>query len=402
MKKWIFSLIFLSLLISGCGTKENGGSEPINVSYEKEDYKKILSANNQLGMDLISELDRDEAGNIFISPMSLMMALSMLYNGADGATKDEIAQVLHTNKMDVKELNEANASLLAKLNKETDLIELNIANSMWIDKKYEFQTDFAETNKGYLNAEIQEIESADIINNWVKKATNNKIEEMVEDPLNPDLAAILLNAIYFKGEWKYEFEKNETKDGDFTLNNGETKKVPFMKMKEKLAYMENNDFQAVSLPYGDGEMSMKVFLPNENTSMGEFEQMLSTKNWEKWNSEFSESEGTVVLPKFELEYEANLNEALQNLGMPSAFSSEADLSKVIKNDGDFAVSDIKQKTFIEVNEKGTEAAAATSVEIVKMSLVEQPFYMDVNRPFFMAITDDETGMILFMGSIAHL
>ncbi|ETI69821.1 serpin family protein [Neobacillus vireti] len=411
MKKLLALFILMSffLLITGCGTgnKSLGLDISSDVDFGKDDYKNIILFNNKLGMDLLSEVEADGNGNTFISPMSLFMALSMIYNGADGGTKTEIAKVLQNEGMNVTELNKANASTLSKLHSNAKKVQLNVANSIWLNEKYHFQTDFSQNNKDYFNANLQEIDIADsqsskMINDWVKKSTNDKIEKIVDAPLDSDLVAILINAIYFKGNWKYEFDKKHTEKRTFYLDDGTTKDVPFMFLNEKLAYMGNEDFQAVSLPYGDGEMSMKVFLPRENSSLGKFRKMLTNDNWEKWNSEFYETKGTVRLPKFQLDYEVLLNEPLKRLGMTTAFSESANFTKMIKESDPLMISKVKQKTYIDVFEEGTEAAGATSVEMTKSSApVDGPFEMEVNRPFFFAITDDETGLVLFMGSISN-
>ncbi|RKJ62144.1 serpin family protein, partial [Butyricicoccus sp. 1XD8-22] len=219
------------------------------------------------------------------------------------------------------------------------------------------------------------------MNDWVKNATNGKINQIVEPPINPDLVTILINAIYFKGNWTHPFNKEQTEKSIFTLESGNTKEVSLMRLNEKLAYMENEMFQAVSLPYGDNQnLSMKVFLPRENVPISQFEKLLNNTNWEKWKSEFNEKEGTILLPRFQLEYEALLNDTLKTLGMPSAFDN-ANFSKMIEEKVPLWISKVTQKTFIDVNEEGTEAAAATSVEIVTESAsAEMPFYMEVNRP----------------------
>ncbi|MFJ5718265.1 serpin family protein [Neobacillus sp. NPDC093127] len=411
MKKLIapFILVSFFLLVTGCGTgnKSLGLEISSDVDFGKDDYKKIIPFNNKLGMDLLSEVEADGNGNTFISPMSLFMALSMIYNGSDGETKTEIAKVLQNEGMNVTELNRANASMLSKLNSNAKKVQLNVANSIWLNEKYHFQTNFAQNNKDYFNANLQKIDINDsqspkMINDWVKKSTNDKIEKIVDAPLDSDLVAILINAIYFKGNWKYEFDKKHTEKRTFYLDDGTTKDVPFMLLNEELAYMGNEDFQAVSLPYGDGEMSMKVFLPRENSSLEKFKKMLTNENWEKWNSEFYETKGTVRLPKFQLEYEVLLNEPLKRLGMTSAFNEGANFTKMIKESDPLMISKVKQKTYIDVFEEGTEAAGATSVEMTKSSApVDGPFEVEVNRPFFFAITDDETGLVLFMGSISN-
>ncbi|HJV16951.1 MAG TPA: serpin family protein [Bacillales bacterium] len=410
MRKLIGTLIIVSSIImaTSCGTGNNQGNLRIasHVNFGKEDYKKIVSSNNQLGMELLPEVRENENGNVFISPMSLFMALSMVYNGADGVTKEEIAKVLHVDGIDKNELNKANASFMSMLNHDSKQIQLNLANSIWLNNKFHFQTDFAQNNRDYFNAKIQGIDitksqSPKMINGWVKKSTNGKIDDIVDDPLDTDLVAILINAIYFKGDWKFEFAKEQTEKRPFYID-GKIKEIPLMTLNKKLAYLENDQFQAVSLPYGDGEMSMKVFLPKETSSLAAFKKMLTDDNWKKWSSEFHKKEGTIMLPRFQVEDGILLNEPLKHLGMKSAFYEGANFTKMIKEKDPLKISKVKQKTFIDVNEKGTEAAAATSVEITKTSAsMNQTFHMEVNRPFFIAITEDETGMILFMGSITN-
>ncbi len=345
-KERMLSILMISLLviITGCGTESNpktaNGTPPISsdVEFGKDDYTKLITANNELGFELLSEVEEDENNNIFISPTSLFMALSMVYNGADGKTKDEIEKTLHIEGMKPDELNKANASLLTELIKDNDQIQLSIANSIWLNEVFHFQDDFAKNNKDYFNAEIQEIDindsdSAKRINDWVKKSTNQKIAEIVEAPLDPNLVTLLVNAIYFKGTWAHEFDKDLTKKQAFHLQDGSIKDVPLMSLNEKLAYMENDHFQAVQLSYGDGEMSMKVFLPKEDSSLEEFRKLLTNENWVAWNKEFDARQGTVLLPKFQLEYETLLNDALGKLGMGSAFEDTADFSKMIKEGG---------------------------------------------------------------------
>src|SRR5690625_4028808 len=405
----LFSLGIFFAVTAGCGMNTEGdpSSRKVadDVNFDIEDYKKIIPANNELGFNLLPEVEADHNGNTFISPASLFMAVSMIYNGADDVTKEEIAKTLNTKGISVNELNKANASLMAALKKETDDMQLHIANAIWLNEDFHFQKDFAQHNKDYFQAETEEIDISDDkspvkINNWVSEMTNGKIKEIVDTPLNSDLVAMLINVFYFKGDWKSEFDKNETEVHPFHLEDDTTKDVALMKLTEDLAYLENEEFQAITLPYGEGEMSMKVFLPKENSSLKDFKETLTKQNWEVWNSEFRTQKGTILLPKFQIEYETLLNETLQHLGMKSAFDKDADFSQMIQEDNPVWISQVKQKTFIDVNEEGTEASAATSVEMETTSAsIDEPFHMEVNRPFFIAIVDEETEAILFMGSI---
>lgn len=401
-------LISLLLLVTGCGKESNSVSlkSSNDVEFGKKDYKNIASQNNELGFKLLAGANEDGNGNVFISPISLYMALSMLYNGAEGKTKEEIAKVLHVEGIDVNELNRANASLQSKLQNDSSPIQLNVANSIWINDNFHFRSAFVKNNNHYFNAKIEEIDMHDqnapkMINDWGKKSTNGKIDEIVDETLNGDLVAMLINAIYFKGDWTYPFDKEQTQKQTFYLKDGTTKDISLMVLNEKLAYFEHEKFQAVSLPYGDETMSMKVLLPKENSNLKELEGMFTMDHWKQWNSAFQKKNGTILLPSFQLEYEVLLNELLVNLGMATAFSRHANFSKMIEEINSLAISEVKQKTFVDVNEEGTEAAASTSVAIAETSAPVDSFYMKVDRPFVIVITDDETDTILFMGSIAN-
>lgn len=405
-------MILFILMIAGCGTAEpnvNSGSLKISkdVEYGEADYQKIIEPSNELGWKLLPAVEPNEEGNRFISSPSLFMALSMVYNGVDGVTEDEISNVLEVPGMAAGELNQANASLMNQLANDSEAIQLSIGSSIWLNESYQFQEEFEKNNENYFNAKIEEIdvtddESVDRINGWVEDSTNGKIKEMMEAPLDPRLVTVLLNTIYFKGDWQYPFEEEETSEQDFNLADGSLKKMPLMTLYEELPYLETDDFQAVSLPYGEGEMAMKVFLPKEGTSLSDFEKSLTNENWDKWNETLQDMEGTLQLPKFQLEYEVELNDALKGLGMASAFDRfTAEFPQMVKKENEeLFISKVKQKTFLDVNEKGTEAAAATSIEIVEESASsEKTFEMKINRPFFITIEDVESGLILFMGAI---
>ncbi|WP_164214403.1 serpin family protein [Virgibacillus sp. YIM 98842] len=404
----VLSVLTAFLLASCAGgeEKEEPGSS-VNADIHEGDSEGVVSANNELGFRLFNEIEEEENANIFISPTSLSMALSMIYNGAEGKTKEEIATVLQAENIDLETWNEEKAALFSALQRETAQTQLHIANSIWLQDQYRFQQEFAQNTSDYYAAQQEEInfqsgDAARRINDWVAATTNEKITDMVEEPLNPDLVAILINAIYFKGQWKHEFDNKQTEDGLFHLHDGTTKDTPLMMLQADLEYFENKDFQAAVLPYGDEEfMSMRVFLPKENSSLEALKQKLTNETWRDWQSQFQERKGTILLPKFELEFEVVLNDTLKKLGMESAFSrSGADFSTMIEEDDPLWIDQVKQKTFIEVNEEGTEAAAATSIEMETTAApVDEPFHMEVNRPFFFTITDDETGTILFMGQI---
>lgn len=403
-------LISILVFLVGCGTSSKNGNAgaQADVKFGEDDYQKLTDANNELGYLLIDQVSADQDGNFFISPISLQMALSMVYNGAEGTTKDEIAKVLQLEGIDIEQLNKANASLISKMTKNDEKIMVKLANSIWLNEEYTFQEEFTKDTSNYFNAKVAKInvkneKSVKDINNWVKQATNGKIDEIVEAPLDTKTIAMLINAIYFKGDWTYSFDEEMTIESDFYLSNGEVKKVPLMATEQTLPYLETDDFQAVSLPYGEGEMKMNIFLPKDHTTLEQFQENMNVESMKKWLGNFKEQEGMLQFPKFTLEYETLLNEPLQRLGMVNAFSEEANFNNMIADDGVFFISEVKQKSFIEVQEEGTEAAAVTSVtvETTAFNPEDETFYMSVNRPFFFTITDEETETVLFMGKIEN-
>jgi len=402
MRYILFTLTILLIILTGC---QNDKQPSADVAHKKLD-KSFMQSHNEFGFKLFQQIAETEKDNIFISPTSVLIALSMLYNGSDGLTKDEIAETLQSEGIDMATLNEMNAALLASLGKETDDITLELANSLWINDNFELTDQFTSNMSGYYEAMIEAIDindtqSIQMINDWVSEATNEKITKMIED-IPPNMVLLIMNAIYLDAAWTIPFDENATENKPFHLANDETSDIPLMMRQEKFAYLENNDFQAIQLPYGaDSQMNMTVILPDEDKSIDQFMQSLSNEQWEKWQEQFSEQEGTILLPKFTLEYEVNLNDPLAALGMPSAFNDQADLTKLVKDSDHLSVSEIKHKSYLDVNEEGTEAAAVTSIMVVEMSAVvdEEPFYMEVNRPFLIAITDHDTDAILFIGAI---
>lgn len=406
MKKWIIIFFFISsCILSSCGTGQD--KKDTIKDANKDGYENIALSNNQLGFQLLSKLQKDKEENILISPFSLFIALSMVNNGADGETKKEIQKVLHTN-LEIDQLNEQNKVLFDKVNKNNEEIRLGMANSIWLNEHFHFQDTFAQNMKKYYKAEIEKInitsqETFKTINDWIKEKTNGKIEKIVERPLDDkEIVSILINAIYFKGQWLKEFDANLTENRTFYLNNQSIKEIPYMQQQNKWLYFENELFQAVSLPYKDGNLSMKVIMPKEQTKLEDVMNNMTNENWEKWSKEFSVKEGTVLIPKFQMKYEVDLNEVLKQLGMKSAFEKGATFNKLIKEKDSLWIDQIKQVSFIDVSEEGTEAAAATSVEVITETSIEnEPFYMEVNRPFFLAVVDEKIDIILFLGLIQN-
>lgn len=370
---------------------------------------KIVAANTKFGFKLFSEvLKSDKSKNVFVSPSSVAFALAMTYNGASGSTQQEMAKALELQGLTLQQINSSNAALKALLENPDPKVQVAIANSLWGNQNTSFNPDFLQRNRDFYQAKIANLNFTDAqapstINDWVKQNTSGKIDKIVQK-INPDQALFLVNAIYFKGSWTNEFDKQETREYPFSLFSGQQKQHPMMSQKGKYKYLENQEFQAVNLPYGNnGRISLYVFLPKQNSNLKAFSQTLNAENWDKWMSQFSKREGSIRLPKFKIDYDITLNDSLKALGMGQAFSSKANFSGM-GNGKNLAISEVLHKTFVEVNEQGTEAAAATSVGIMPLSAsvpTYAPFQMIVDRPFFCAIRDNQTGSIVFMGSIAE-
>ena len=366
---------------------------------EEPDVSSVASANTRFGFKLLHDLrEREPGGNIFISPLSISIALTMTYNGAVGETERAMAEALEIAELDLSTINNSNRALRDSLEDPDPKVEISIANSIWSRQGIEFNSDFLERNRVFFEAEIASLDfslpqATEIINEWVDANTNGKIEKIVER-IDPQTLLFLINAIYFKGNWQDEFDKSRTRAGVFHLSDGSEKQVQMMRREGEYPYFRGETFEATSLPYGDGRVGMYIFLPNRDSNLNKFLGNLNTENWMGWISQFQDRRQTMMLPRFKLEYEVSLNDTLKALGMEIAFGDGADFSGIGPN---LFISEVKHKTFVEVNEEGTEAVAATSVEVAD----SEPPVFRVDRPFFFTIYDAETQTILFMGTVTE-
>ena len=369
---------------------------------------RLVDANNKFGFKLFSEIQKSQSNkNVFVSPISIAIALSMTYNGAGGETQEAMAKTLNFQGMSLEEINQANKELGILLNNLNPETQLNIANSIWTGKGISFSPSFLQVNQDFYQSQVRKIdfshpESLKIINNWVKDKTEGKIEKIIQE-LNYNDVMVLLNAIYFKGNWNQQFSEYFTREMRFYLANGTQKQHPIMFQSSRHLYYQNEYFQAVSLRYTKGLISMYIFLPMEQVGLEGFYQVLNEENWKNWMLKFRHNKINLGLPKFKTEYEVTLNDALKSLGMKIAFDkSAADFSGMGPIPPNLYISEVKHKTFVEVNETGTEAAAVTGLRITPMSsTIEQTVDMLINRPFFFLIRDNDSGTILFMGEITN-
>lgn len=416
MSKKILSAFLVSLITFGCSVPGLAGSfskkafSPISSSDKKSlENSKISQVNNSFALKLYQELIKEKKGkNLFISPLSIFFALSMTYNGANGETAKKMAETLDTKDFTKEELNQsANLLLRYLINTDKD-VSLEIANSLWPKKGFGINQTFLKNNTDFYKATVQNLdysskEAENTINDWVSTNTGKKIEKIVEN-LDPETLMVLVNAIYFKGNWSEKFSKEDTKNKNFTLSNGETIQHPLMEQNGKYLYLKNEKFQAITLPYGKSEkIGMSIFLPSKESSLDKFYADLNNENLNKWFGEFRKKQGQIIMPKFKIEDEAQLKQPLSAIGMSLAFDQEkADFTKMFNPPDNGYIEKVVHKSFINVNEEGTEAAAATAVVIMPTSAApdpEPPFEMIVDRPFVFMIRDQETGTILFIGSM---
>lgn len=382
--------------------------QKVELPVKKVD-ERLIAATSRFTFKLYNQvLKQGTTKNVFVSPSSVMLALAMTYNGAEGETRQAMAQALEIEGLSLQEVNRAFADLTSMLGTADPKLQLKIANSLWAKKGISLKPDFIQRSKEHYAAEVTTLDFSNptapaTINLWVSN-TDNRIDKIV-DRISSETILFLINAIYFKGQWTNEFEKGKTREDDFRLADGGQKKLPMMSQSGKYNYYKGKDFQAVSLPYGTGRMSMYVFLPDKRTTLDQFERDLTVENWENWIKSFRMAPGEVMLPRFKIEYEVDLNDVLKALGMSEAFDAHrANFSGIaqLSQADRIYISKVKHKTFAEVNEEGTVAAAATAVEVgvTSVQLPQENFIMEVDRPFFVAIRDNLTGTVLFMGSIA--
>jgi len=308
---------------------------------------------------------------------------------------------MHVGKLEV---GQANRELLNAMSNRDDL-KLNLANSVWVNPNVlTLNRDYADKVQKEFDAQIESRNFADSatleeINGWVSDRTNKKIPELLKD-LSPDAAAVLVNAIYFKGEWTLKFDKKKTKESDFTAADGTTGKVQMMENEDEYRYMQTDDAQWIALDYGaDRKLCMWVMLPNKGKSLDTLVQKLETMSFQSATERAWEREGTIRLPRFKMKFRKELQDDLKAMGMKKAFQADADFSGFVEGkDGKLFISKVIHESFIEVNEEGTEAAAATAV-VMEKGMPPKPFSMTCDRPFLIAIQDNVSGSVLFLGTV---
>ena len=411
-------LFILPLLTFACGCSTDHVTDPAEISYAESDNfasqvgAELKAANLEFALESFRELNSGETAgeNIFYSPLSASIALSITYNGAVGGTAEAMADALGFDGMSLELLNTQYYNLIQSLQSGDLEVTMNIANSIWIKEGFPVLDDFIQRNEDFYLSQVTslpfDLQALNIINGWVYNKTNGLIPSIITAN---DLYCVmfLINALYFKGEWTYGFDPDDTANGDFRIWEGTDKTVQMMKNSGlDYTYIIENDLQAVRLPYGRDAYSMYIFMPGYGDDLNDFIAGITPSQWNEWMDSFQSpydlygvpefDGGNFRMPKFKASYEKKLNDMLIALGMGIAFDGGADFSGI--SDAEIFISFVRQKAVIEVNEEGSEAAAVT---VVGMELGGLPpvFDFSIDQPFFFVIRDDRTETILFMGKI---
>jgi len=414
------AIIACAILIGATIFAFNYYSGTTTEDKESEDETLIITGNissfddavNVFGFNLFRQLYDDNDGNIFYSPYSVFVALAMTYEGARGVTAEEMAEILNI-EQDNESFHQYMQLLYGFLN-QNDEYNISTANALWIKQELELLGEYLNIIQTYYGGEAANVdfnnpqEAADIINEWIENQTNNLIKDLIKpDYINPMTALILTNAIYFKGMWEVQFDPENTTDREFEVSPSQTVDVSTMHLTETedyFNYTETDELQILELPYTGDDVSMVILLPKDDSDLSEIINTIDNDKLAEWTNSMTQENVDIYLPKFKVETDTyTLNNYLINLGMPAAFSSQANFSGII-DFFDLFISKVVHKAFIEVNEEGTEAAAATAV-IMELTAINgggsSRIVFDADHPFLYLIKHKETGTVLFMGTLSN-
>ncbi len=396
------SALVLACTLHGCSTKTTAPAVPQPPLPPVPPW--VAQGLTPFGFALLNEVWKEPHGpNVLLSPASLGLGMAMTANGANGPTYSAIVETLQLDSNSLDDINGALRALRNSLSTPGAAVQLDIANVLWVNQGLELQADFLERNTKSYHAEVQSLDlrspqAAGRMNAWVSQATHERIRGIVRGPFKPEASLFLLGAVYFKAPWQYRFKANETEDGAFTTADGTKRAVKLMTQKGQFAYFAGREVQAIALPFEGERFDFLVFLPDERSSLTDFLKTLTPENWRQWQKNLNPTEVNIRLPRFAIEFNARLNDALNALGMGLPLTQQADFGSMLSGNiaGPTWIGEVRHGTFLEVNEEGAEAAVATSHA---MNTTGTGGYMEVTRPFFCAIRDRRTSVLLFVGAI---
>lgn len=399
----IFLLFALSLM-SCSKNDETLPTEPVPIDLT-QDQVALIESGNAFAFDIFSQVLKSagENENVMISPLSISYALSMTVNGANGDTRDAMLEALRLKGISVDAINSSYKNLTKALLSVDKRVLMSIANSVWIENDFTAKKTFTDILTDYYDADaetfdINDASAPDKINTWIEDNTNGLIKKMIEK-LNDNTVMLLINAIYFKGKWKSQFDESKTIQMPFYKSAVNQINVPMMKQKTDFSVYEGNGFILAEFPYGQGNFVMDVILPDEQGGLSNTIASVSDDSFTSWLSQMNERETDVSFPRFKYGFKKTLKEVLTDMGMGIAFTDGADLSN-ITDQYDLLINEVTHQTFIETNEEGTEAAAATVVDIGLTSMPPAALVFKMDHPFIYIIRETTTNSIIFMGRVA--
>lgn len=396
-------LSILALLCTGCIENSIVNTETTLNADSVEEYD-IATANNAFAFDLYSMV-KSENENVLFSPYSIFSAMAICYDGAENSTKKQMSNVFYY-PLNKRVLEESSKEMIGTINSGNDAYELETTNALWVLKNYPLNEQYVSNTENYYGGMVTPVDfinepetSTDIINNWVEEKTNEKIKELIpEGEIGPETRLIITNTVYFNGKWAKEFDPDMTRTRPFTLSNGGEKSVRTMYIVEKFNYGEDQKAKILELPYKGDNLSMYMVLPREN-NVAEFEKNFTLKYYGELKENMSSGDYVdVSIPKYTFKTEAELKSPLIEMGVVDAFNQgTADFSGIASG-GSLAISEIYHQAFVDVHEKGTEAAAATGIPVEEVGILYK-WEFKADHPFLFFIEDRRTGCILFMGKV---
>jgi serpin B len=397
----IKQLTLITVLLAGMTNSVKAAIDP--------NQQTVVLGNNKFALELYSKLENQQ-GNLFLSPYSISTALAMTYAGAKVQTEKQMAEVLCFAPMKNEQFHKVFGEIIKQLNAsgEKGSYELVVANALWGQKEYKFLPEFLTLVRENYGGDLQQVdfatqteEARKTINAWVESKTKDKIKELIKPGMLDSVTRLVLtNAIYFKGKWASPFKPERTQDSPFALLDGQKVNVPTMNQTGKFGYMEANDIWVLEMPYVNDDLSMVILLPKQADGVKDLEKELVSDNLAGWLARMHKREVQVFFPRFKMASEFGLGKVLSAMGMPDAFSGKADFSGMTGS-RDLFISAVVHKAYVDVNEEGTEAAAATGVTMKLTSIREPLPVFRADHPFIFLIRDNQTGSILFLGRVAN-
>ena len=403
--KYTAAAMLASIITFACNKNDDPAlpEAPVQISLTSDEVNLIRSENT-FAFELLRNVlaDEDASGNVIISPLSVSYALSMTVNGANGATRDSILKAMAASGMTPGAINNSYKTLTEALLSVDQRVIMQIANSVWTENDFAVKKEFIDILTRYYKSQseafdINDPSTPDKMNLWIENNTNGLIKEMIEE-LDDNTVMLLINAIYFKGKWESQFDPKKTVQELFFKKDGTSITVPMMKQEANYKIFQGNGFVMAELPYGQGNFVMDVILPDGQNGMDALISNINENTFSSWTGLLNERKTNISFPRFKYKYKLSLKNSLSGMGMGLAFTDQADFTN-ISQAANLLINDVSHQAFIETNEEGTEAAAATTVEI-GITSIQEPFQLKLDRPFLYVIREITTNSILFMGRIS--